>query len=469
MLSREDNELLCRVGPGTPMGELMRQYWIPALPSGEFPEPDCAPMRMRLLGENLVMFRDTKGRMGAMAESCPHRGASLYFGRNEECGLRCAYHGWKFDINGDCLDLPTEPDDRRREAFRAKIKAKAYPCRDVNHLVWVYMGPRKEPPPFPAFEINLLGPEFVKKPNIMMEEANWLQNMEGDLDSAHLDWVHRRLRRDSPKPAVGMRGFWNPDPRAPRLEVVPTEYGAFYTAKRSMPEGDEWHRINQFIFPFHSMITNGVPHQVTLRSFVPIDDYNAMLISQFGQIHKPFRQTPLILRRPVRQVRRTLRWLGSSKLLKTTAFDEVGGYIERTNDPRSYFLTKANKRNDYLRNRQVEKESMFSGVPWVVNLQDRAMTELMCNADEEPIYDRTREHLGSSDAMVIAVRRQLLQAVLRLQDGGGVPANVDNVGLDRVRPASMRLAVDADWKTLSEAARNADSGQPPTADVPLAM
>jgi phthalate 4,5-dioxygenase len=149
------------------------------------------------------------------------------------------------------------------------------------------------------------------------------------------------------------------------------------------------------------------------------------------------------------------------------AFDEVGGYIERTHDPRSYFLTKANKRNDYFRDLSVEKESMFNGVPFVMNLQDRAMTELMCDADGNPIYDRTQEHLGSSDMMVIAVRRQLLQATLRLQDGGSPPANVDHVGFDRVRSATLRLPIDADWKTISETARNADSGHPPAADLPL--
>ncbi len=197
------------------------------------------------------------------------------------------------------------------------------------------------------------------------------------------------------------------------------------------------------------MITIGAPNVIGLRSFVPIDDHHAMLISQNGQIHEPVDE--------------------KTAMIRANAFDEVGGYIERTNDPRSYFLTKANKRNDFMRNREVEKDLMFNGVPFVVNLQDRAMTELMCNDNGEPIYDRTQEHLGSSDAMVIAVRKQLLHAVVRLQDGGGVPANVDNTRLHRVRSASLRLPVGADWRAISEGPRNADSGQPPSADLPLIM
>ena len=232
---------------------------------------------MMLLGERLVMFRDSEGRMGALDEFCPHRGASLYFGRNEEGGLRCSYHGWKYDVTGKCLETPTEPPERR-EKFRANIRARAYPCHEVNKMVWVYMGSRETPPPFPKFEVNTLPDEFVSEPQIMMEEANWMQNMEGDIDSAHLDWVHRRLKEDSPPPDIGLPGFWNPTGTAPTLDVVPTNYGAFYSAKRKMPDGSDWHRVNQFIFPFHTMITLGTGG-VTLRSFVPLDDHHAMLIT----------------------------------------------------------------------------------------------------------------------------------------------------------------------------------------------
>jgi phthalate 4,5-dioxygenase len=446
MLTREDNELLCRVGPGTPMGNLLREYWIPALPSSEFPEPDGPARRMMLLGESFVMFRDSDGRMGALTEACPHRGASLYFGRNEECGLRCQYHGWKFDVTGTVVDLPTErKDSRARDHLMTKVRARSYPCHEVNHMIWVYMGTRDEPPPFPRFEVNTLPADQVARPSIMMEEANWVQNMEGDLDSVHLDWLHRRLRRDSPPPPRGGPGFWSRDEEVPTLDVERTDYGAYYSSERDYGDGQTWHRINQFIFPFHTMISVGAI--VNLRSFVPLDDHHAMLISHAanpaGPVPEPLASTA------------------------HDAFAEVGGYQPRTNDPRSYFVTKANKTNDYERDLWVEKNLMHSGIPFVLNLQDRAMTELMCGADGEPLYDRTQENLGSTDAFVIAVRAQLLKAAKRLRDEGIPPANATDVSLDRVRAASVLLPEDSDWRALTKHARNADSGEAVANDLPL--
>ena len=157
-------------------------------------EPDCPPVRLRLLGEDLVAFRNTNGDVGIFVQACPHRGASLFFGRNEEAGLRCVYHGWKFDIEGNCVDMPSEPAESN---FKAKVKVRAYPARDVNHMVWIYMGPRETPPPFPEFEILSLPPEQVNVPNIMMEEANWFQNLEGDIDSVHIDYLHGRCTSTS--------------------------------------------------------------------------------------------------------------------------------------------------------------------------------------------------------------------------------------------------------------------------------
>ncbi|MGF1596939.1 MAG: Rieske 2Fe-2S domain-containing protein [Acidimicrobiales bacterium] len=446
MLTAEDNELLCRVGPGTPMGELMRQYWIPCLPSSEFPEPDGPAKRMMLLGESFVVFRDTDGRMGAVAEACPHRGASMYFGRVEECGIRCQYHGWKFDRDGTLVDLPTERvGSRAQQHFTDTVSIRAYPCHEVNHMIWVYMGTRPEPPPFPTFEINTLPEANVQAPAIMMEQANWVQNMEGDLDSVHLNWLHRRLTADSPAPPLGVRGFWSPDPEPPELDVERTEYGCYYSSQRRWSDDRIWHRINQFIFPFHTMISVG--SIINLRSFVPLDDHHTMLISHSGN--------------PTGPMPDDLAYRADDP------FGEVGGYIERTNDPRSYFMTKANKTNDYRRDLEVERTLMHCGIPFVLNLQDRAMTELMCGADGEPLYDRTQEHLGSTDAMVIAVRAQLLAAAKRLRDNGTLPVNVDDVSFDRVRAASIMLDDDVDWRAHSKLARSADSGNPPSDDVPL--
>ena len=191
--------------------------------------------------------------MGALTEACPHRGVSLYFGRNEEHGLRCPYHGWKFDIEGRCVDQPTEPAGKD---FKRKVRARAYPCRDVNRMVWIYMG-TGDPPEFPMHEVNTLEESCVAPPHIMMEEANWMQNLEGDLDSVHLDFLHARLAEDSPPPPLGSPGFWNPEKAPPRLDVVPTSYGAFYSSARTLPDGKDWHRISQFLFPFHSMISAG--------------------------------------------------------------------------------------------------------------------------------------------------------------------------------------------------------------------
>jgi phthalate 4,5-dioxygenase oxygenase subunit len=212
-----------------------------------------------------------------------------------------------------------------------------------------------------------------------------------------------------------------------------------------MSDEQTWHRINQFIFPYHTMISVG--GIINLRSFVPLDDTHAMLISHSGN---PAGPTPSDL-----------------AYRDTDPFGEVGGYMERTNDPRSYFMTKANKTNDYLRDLEVEAELMHCGIPFVLNLPDRAMTELMCDADGAPIYDCTQEHLGSTDAFVHAVRAQLINAAKTFRDSAVVPPNVDDVSFDRVRAASVLINHQDDWKAHSKMARSADSGEPPSDDVPL--
>ena len=302
------------------------------------------------------------------------------------------------------------------------------------------MGPRDTPPPLPTFEVLTCPPERVTEANIMMEEANWLQNMEGDMDTVHLDWVHGKLSKDAPYAGVGISGFWNEDAEPPRLDVQAAPYGAYYTAKRTINDGaDEWHRINQFLFPFHTMISSG--HHAVLRSFIPVDDEHAMLMSQSAAPGDGPMPASI-----------------ADRMDASDPYKDWGGYAERTNDPRSYFYTKANRHNDYMMDPEIAEKSLNIGIPFIANLQDRAMTELMCGPDGEPLYDRTQEHLGTSDAMIIMMRSQLLQAVKHMEKTGEAPPNVDDVSLDRVRCATVVLPAGSDWVKDSEMARNADSG-----------
>src|SRR5438309_3192555 len=181
MLKQEDNELITRVGPGTPMGQLMREYWVPALLSSELPQPDSDPVRVLLLGEQLIAFRDSNNNVGLIQNHCPHRGASLFFGRNEEAGLRCVYHGWKFSTDGTCVDMPNEPAE---SDFKHKVKAVAYPTQERNGIVWAYMGARQTPPPLPMLEGNML-PEGEWQVTAIQRECNWFQGLEGDIDTSH--------------------------------------------------------------------------------------------------------------------------------------------------------------------------------------------------------------------------------------------------------------------------------------------
>ena len=441
MLSREDNEALCRVGPGTIMGDFLRQYWFPFLPSRDLPEPDYRPIKVRLLGEDLIAFRDTNGTVGLLQENCPHRGANLFWARNEECGLRCVYHGWKFDANGTCVDMPNEPEE---SDFKTKVRAVAYPVREVNGALWTYMGPGTEPPPFPLFEINTLPAEQVAPPHVMLEECNWVQGLEGDIDSSHIDWVHARLNQEKGPQMRGPGGTFHRDKR-PKLEVLASEYGGLYSSSRQWDdEGNRWHRITQFILPFHTMIAASSPNDVHLRSWVPIDDEHHMLFSQHAHLDRAI--TP------------------EERARASDPFAEVGGYLPNDpGNPLTRYLSVARLANHYNIDLELQKKELMFGVPFIGNLQDRAMTEAM-----GPVYKRWQEHLGSTDAMVIFARRRLLAAAHALRDRGSVPANVTDPNLNRVRSASILLPPNESWATATEQARNADSGAP-VAWVPLVV
>jgi phthalate 4,5-dioxygenase len=424
MLSKEDNALVTRVGPGTPMGELMRQYWVPALASTELPAPDGVPVRVKLLGEELIAFRDSTGAIGLLAAHCPHRGASLFFGRNEECGLRCVYHGWKFDVRGQCVDMPSEPPESN---FKQKVRTTAYPCVERGGVVWAYLGPRATPPPLPDIEANML-PVDECAVELTFRECNWLQALEGDVDTSHLQILHLGSKRpEDARP--GTMEYYALLDRAPRYEVIDTPGGTMYGAYR--PAGDDrlYWRIAQFLFPFYTMIPTGLLGiQVLCRAWVPMDDEHTMFFSMASGA--------------------TARTLSSRRDPSLTLAGR--GYLPNSTHWYGRFRMVQNKENDYLidRDKQRRNES-FTGIEGIP-VQDQAVTESM-----GPIFDRSNEHLGTSDVMIIRTRRRLLEAVKAFRDGGVVPPGVDDPTPYRVRSGGVILPRDADWIEATQDLREA--------------
>jgi len=267
MLSREDNERLVRVGSGTPAGELFRRYWQPACLSTELSEPDGAPVRVRLLGEDLVAFRDTKGRVGLVEAFCPHRRAPLFFGRNEACGLRCVYHGWKFDVDGNCVDMPSEPEG---SPLKATVRIKAYPTNEKAGIVWAYLGPQDAMPEPPDYEWTR-APATHCHVSKTYEACNYLQALEGGLDTAHSSFLHNLKLGDTMQ--LRQRD------RAPRLEVERTDYGYYYVSTRQAGADGTYVRLYHYVMPFQQMRgglrglwgRNEVP-KLDGHIWVPIDD-----------------------------------------------------------------------------------------------------------------------------------------------------------------------------------------------------
>ncbi|MGH7367894.1 MAG: Rieske 2Fe-2S domain-containing protein, partial [Candidatus Rokuibacteriota bacterium] len=403
-----------RVGPGTPMGETMRRYWIPALLGRELPEPDCAPVRVRLLGEDLVAFRDSRGRVGLLAERCPHRQASLYFGRNEECGLRCAYHGWKYDVDGQCVDMMNEPAE---QSFAHKIRAAAYPTVEAGGLVWAYLGPADRRPPLPHFAWTQAEPthRHVSK---VIQETNWLQGVEGGIDTSHAPILHRVLDPESSRP-----GFKVGDPfvrgKAPRIELDVTDYGYRYAGLRPLGDSEMHVRAYYFILPFHQIRparigesargTTGASGHI----WVPMDDETTLVYNWEHSVTDPLTDEERLERR-----------LGNGPM-----------DVDQTT-----FRGKRNRGNNYMLDRRVQKSETFTGIEGI-NVQDRAIQESMGS-----IVDRTKEHLGPADRAVIQARRLLLEAT-RTVEAGGTPPGVEP-SYYTLQPAEAVIPRETDWRTL---------------------
>jgi phenylpropionate dioxygenase-like ring-hydroxylating dioxygenase large terminal subunit len=361
MLSRDDNERLTRVGGGTPMGELMRRYWIPAGFSHQIAAPDSPPVRVRLLGERLVMFRDTQGRAGLLGEQCPHRTASLFFGRNEECGLRCVYHGWKFDIDGNCVDLPSEPRDYN---LQSRIKATAYPCVERGGVVWAYMGPAEHQPGFPELEWTAL-PDDQRHLTRHIQECNWLQGLEGGFDSSHLSFLHGGSARQEMRVVPT------------RYEVIPTDFGFVAGSGREDGNGETFWTANVMLMPFHKIVAS---NPAAAHVWAPMDDENTMLYSVDFSPQRPFTEDDL----------------ARSKSFRGIHTENIPGTDRAVQ----------NRDNNYLIDRKLQASGQsFTGMRGL-GIQDCAVQESM-----GPIADRTLEHLGISDTAIVKIRRLLLQAL----------------------------------------------------------
>ncbi len=283
MLSKEDNEFLCRIGPGTPMGNLFRRFWLPAMLSDELPEPDGPPIRLRLLGEDLVAFRDTNGDVGVLAANCAHRGASLFFGRNEERGLRCIYHGWKYDVAGTCVDMPNEPAET---SFAGKIHHTAYPTREQGGVMWAYLGPRELEPALPGLEWAQLAASH-RSASKWIQETNYLQGFEGDIDSSHSSFLHSYLRPSETPRDGTISSIQKAMDKSPKIVVSNTKYGFRYGARRAIGGGKYNWRITQALMPTFSLIPF-ITFPAGGRAWIPIDDHRTMTFQFSFNSEAPF-------------------------------------------------------------------------------------------------------------------------------------------------------------------------------------
>jgi phthalate 4,5-dioxygenase oxygenase subunit len=387
----KENELLTQVGPGTPMGELMRQYWFPAAVSDEV-VADGAPLRLKLLGESLIAFRDSVGRVGILDQRCPHRCASLFFGRNENAGLRCVYHGWKFDVDGHCIEAPNLPDDK---TVRSKVKAKAYRTQECAGLIWIYMGKRETPPPLPALAALAL-PEPARSIWCIQRNCNYLQAMEGDIDTSHLGFLHGGLAAPD-DPAIANR--------SPEYKVADTACGVIYGAHRAADsEHTNW-RFANFSLPFWTQPPpTPLGRDPVARCFVPMDDTHTMFFSISNQ--------SFVLSNHPNEDKKNL--LGGAI---GATFDYQ--YLPNTTDWFGRWRLKSNSSNDYFIDREVQRDGSYTGIEGL-EIQDVAITESM-----GPITDHALEHLSPSDVMVVRTRRRLARAATELRDQGTAPPGVD--------------------------------------------
>jgi phenylpropionate dioxygenase-like ring-hydroxylating dioxygenase large terminal subunit len=413
MLKQEINELLTQTGPGTAMGDLFRQYWVPALMADELPEPGSPPVRVKLLGERMIAFRDSTGDYGLIDEFCAHRGASLWFGNNEvgaeAPGLRCAYHGWKYDVTGQCVEVPSEPDN---STFCQKVKLTSYPLVKIGDILWTHMGDPDRRPDLPEFEFCHV-PSDQTYSSKRWQESNWLQALEGGIDSSHVSWLHAGGLKNDPLFKGSKGNEYNLNDMRPFFEVVDSDGGLFVGVRRNAEEGHYYWRITPWVMPSFTMVPPRADHPVHGHLWVPIDDENCWVFT-FDYL-------------PVRAL------TASEVQAMKDGHGVHNEYVPNTYRPLQ------NKDNDYLMDRAAQRRGdTFSGIKGIA-MQDASLQESM-----GPIVDRSKERLVSADSGIIKARRKLVTAATALREDGTTPPGVDTAH-HRVRSVATVLPQDASF------------------------
>ncbi|CAM5219246.1 Phthalate 4,5-dioxygenase oxygenase subunit [Castellaniella defragrans] len=415
MMTKEENELLCRVEGDAAMGQLMRRHWLPICLTEEVPEPDCDPVRARILGENLVAFRDSKGRVGVMNERCPHRGASLFYGRNEECGLRCLYHGWKMDVDGNVLEMVSEPPS---SDLPKKVHHRAYKTHEWAGIVWGYLGPQDQVPEF-------VPPPWAPTADVRVSIAkvvvpcNWAQILEGNIDSSHSSSLHSSdmvPARVSGSEATDKKWLRPSTDKCPRLQVQHTPYGFRYAAiRRPITKASEtdYIRSTVFIAPSSALIPPNNRYNVANFN-VPIDDTHTVFhfIAWGDPLTTPDTET-------------WRRFLGQS----------IGSDL----DP--LYRPFRNADNHFWQDRQAMRAGNFTGIKGFPN-QDLAMWTSL-----GPIADRTEETLAAGDLAVVEFRNTMIKAAQDFQAGQPAIGTGANHVKASVCSFQAILPKDIDWRT----------------------
>lgn len=390
MLSAADNEMLTRTGPETPMGQYFRRFWQPVALSRELPENDGPPLRVNIMGEELVAFRNTRGEVGLVDSKCPHRGANLYFGRNEDCAIRCVFHGWKFDKDGNPVELPNVPPGSQ---YHTKVRLKAYPTREYGGIVWAYMGPGEPKdramPEVPQLEFGALPPShrYVTK---KLQECNWAQSVEGALDTSHFSFLHMPApcvpsNANPDAPADEKRLRWIREDPMPQFSILEHEVGFVVGGARRADGESRYWRTAQFALPSHSTTPSTLPGETHFGyTWVPIDDYNCWIYTYAWNPDRPLSEE------------------------ERARFKAGHGVIAEVDEN---FIPIRNRSNEYMIDRKMQKHVNFTGVRGV------AEQDAMIQDSQGRIADRTVEHLSASDAAVVRFRRKVLEGAKALLNG----------------------------------------------------